>query len=159
MQEKRERNMNYQKAPEKDFHINLIKDTNKEDNKNSNKFGEVNVTDTLNRLNHYNPKINYKLKRNMVLTDIDRFSDTDFKISNFDNQNFDKLKCDLPPRKSGYMSNTNDYKISEADKLDDNKFFHFERKPEVRYNLVKDKIETVQGPPYDVPKWNAFYEK
>ena len=150
MQEKREKNKNYKRniSLNNSIKINL----NEEDK-------DINIPDTINRLNHCNPKINYKLKRHMLLTDCNEYNNNKYKVSNYDAKNFKELSCPMESRKSAFLANYNDYSISEADNYDDTKFFHFERNPVTKYNLVKDKIETIKAPPYLVPKWDAFYEK
>lgn len=159
MQDKREKNIQLRKEgpTNKKFVVSLdnLSRNKTEENQNMKTEGDSNtmqLKDTLNRLNKCGPKMSYKFKRNVCLTDSNVIPGDDLaKVGG--------LSCVCEPKKSGFMSNINDYSISEADKLDEKKFFYFPRKPEVRYNLIKDKVESIQGPPYPVPRWNAFYEK
>ena len=151
MQDKRERNLKER---------NKIKDIKKytltegdENAKKSQLYDE-----TITKLHNFSPKMSYKIKRNLDLDNLSPFSNNKL-ISEYDKENYKTLTCPLEPKKSGYLKNLNDYHISEADTFDEGKVFHFNRKPQVEYNLVKDKIETTQAPLVTNKKWDAFYEK
>ena len=137
---------------EKKFVVSLDGISSDKTQKDANKVkDQIDLKDTINKLNNFGPKISYKYRNNICRTEPNENLENIKKLG--------ELSCSCEPRKSGFMCNINDYCISEADQLDENKFFYLPRKPEVRYNLIKDKIETIQGPPYPVPRWNAFYEK
>ena len=150
MQEKRERNLKERNKGEEQKKFTL---TEGDDNEKKKQMYD----ETLTKLHNISPKIGYRLKKHLELDNLTSISNGKL-ISDYDKENYKTLTCSLEPKKSGYLRNIHDYDISEADKFDESKVFHFNVKPQVEYNLVKDKIETLQSPVIRHKKWDAFYE-
>ncbi len=108
-------------------------------------------------LDHYSPRINYKMK-----CTIDPEENTKFlgKYSTSD-ANYDKVKqisTQYNPYKSIYISNSNDYKISEAYGRDKQKEFSHKRKPINKFNIINYRNEKIIPPISRNEKWSQFYE-
>ena len=76
-------------------------------------------------------------------------------------ENYDKLKqisCQYDPLRSAYISNSNDYKISEANGRDKEKEFSHQRKAINRFNLINSNREIIIPPLSINEKWSPFYE-
>ena len=103
---------------------NKIKDLKKY-NINMNEIN--NYDEIIKKLDDYTPKIHYKIKETI---DPDE-NNTKFGRYLTSEENFDKLKqisCQFNPHKSTYITNSNDYKISEANERDIQKEFSHKRK-------------------------------
>lgn len=115
--------------------------------------------DTLKKLVHISPKMSYKLKETLDLSNVEKIGNEGIAVTDYDKKNLETLKCPIEPRKSGYLCNLNDYHISEADKFDPSSCFTFNRKPHVRYNPLKDMVESEKLPPVINQKWDSFSQK
>ena len=123
----------------------------------------ININDINNydkivkQLDSYTPRINYKMKKTI---DPDENSK---KIGKYftSEDNYDKLKqitCQYNPHKSAYITNSNDYKISEANGRDKQKEFTHKRKSLTQFNLINYKNENIKPPLSINEKWSKFYE-
>lgn len=130
--------------------------------KNINKYtisiNDINNYDKIIReLDNYTPRINYKMKETI---------DTNENTKNIGKfytsvENYDKLKqisSQYNPHKSAYISNSNDYKISEANGRDKQKEFLHQRKPITKFNLINYKKEKIIPPLSTNERWSQFYE-
>ena len=121
-------------------------------------INDINNYDKIIRdLDHYSPRINYKMK-----CTIDPEENTKFlgKYSTSD-ANYDKVKqisTQYNPYKSIYISNSNDYKISEAYGRDKQKEFSHKRKPINKFNIINYRNEKIIPPISRNEKWSQFYE-
>jgi hypothetical protein len=121
-------------------------------------INDINNYDTIIKsLDKYTPKISYKMKRtidpNENRKNIGQYLTSD--------ENYDKLKqisCQYDPLRSAYISNSNDYKISEANGRDKEKEFSHQRKAINRFNLINSKREIIIPPLSINEKWSPFYE-
>ena len=123
----------------------------------------ININDINNydkvvkELDKYTPRINYKMKLTI---------DPDENKKNIGNyltseDNYNKIKqisCHYNPQKSAYISNSNDYKISEAYGRDKQKEFSHKRKTLTQYNLINYKKDKMTPPLSINEKWSQFYE-
>ena len=121
-------------------------------------INDINNYDTIIKsLDKYTPKISYKMKRtidpNENRKNIGQYLTSD--------ENYDKLKqisCQYDPLRSAYISNSNDYKISEANGRDKEKEFSHQRKAINRFNLINSNREIIIPPLSINEKWSPFYE-
>lgn len=123
----------------------------------------ININDINNydkiiqKLDKYTPRINYKMKRT-IDPDENRKNIGKFLTSE---ENYNKLKqltCDFNPHKSAYITNSNDYKIKEANGRDRKKELSYERRVLTQLNLINSKKEKIKPPKYINEKWSPFYE-
>jgi hypothetical protein len=108
-------------------------------------------------LDKYTPKISYKMKRT-IDPDENRKKIGQYLTSE---ENYDKLKqisCQFDPLKSAYISNSNDYKISEANGRDKEKEFTHQRKAINSFNLINSQRKKIIPPLCINEKWSPFYE-
>lgn len=138
------------KKQDNNFSNTEIRHTFKLDNKNEN------YNRLLTELDYFGPRINYKMKNTMDTT-----QNISFGKFNISKENYEKIKeigCEFDPSKSAYLSNMNDYQISEAQNRNKNKEFNLNRKKILRHGLINGKNEICQLPPKRVDKWGSFYE-
>ena len=152
--------------------VNISQEKN-EENKNSILSGNNNIVLTkgnansikdkkyfnlLKRLNFFTPKIDYRIKRTL---DIDNNSDnSQNSINSIDIENdylYKKINTEIDPKLSYNIRNTNDFEIN-ADKNTKNDEFKFNRKSIYQYNPIKDRMETINPPPFKNEKWSSFLE-
>ena len=121
-------------------------------------INDINNYDTIIKsLDKYTPKISYKMKRTIDPNE-NRKNIGQYLTSE---ENYDKLKqisCQFDPLKSAYISNSNDYKISEANGRDKEKEFTHQRKAINSFNLINSKREKIIPPLSINEKWSPFYE-
>ena len=139
-----------------------ISEDRKKKNKDMNKY-TINLNDinnydnVLKELDNYTPRIDYKMKKT-IDPDENRKSIGKYFISE---ENYDKLKqisCQYNPKKSSYITNSNDYKISEANGRDRKKEFNHKRRSLNRFNIINHKKEKIIPPLSRNEKWSPFYE-
>ena len=115
------------------------------------------------KLNHFVPKIDYRIKNTLDMDNINnvaqnRRCNTYGNIS--DNELIKEMaKEEKINNKPINFKNYSNFKINEVD--DDNKNineFKFNRKPVQFYNPIKDRIETINPPPFKNKKWSLFLE-
>ena len=123
----------------------------------------ININDINNydkiikKLDNYTPRINYKMKLT-IDPDENRRKIGKYFISE---ENYNKLKqltCQYNPHKSAYITNSNDYKISEANGRDKQKEFTHQRKILNSFNLINYKRGKIKPPLSINEKWSQFYE-
>jgi hypothetical protein len=115
------------------------------------------------KLNHFVPKIDYRIKNTLDMDNINNIDqgkrcNTYGNISN--NELIEQMaKEEKINNKPINFKNYSNFKINEVD--DDNKNineFKFNRKPVQFYNPIKDRIETINPPPFKNKKWSLFLE-
>ena len=130
----------------------------KKQNKYIININDIDNYDTIiKELDNYTPRINYKMKQT-IDPDENRTNIGKFLTSE---ENYNKLKqitCQYNPHKSAYITNSNDYKISEANGRDKQKEFNHRRKTLNRFNLINYKKEKMTPPISVNEKWGKFYE-
>ena len=130
----------------------------KKQNKYIININDIDNYDTIiKELDNYTPRINYKMKQT-IDPDENRTNIGKFLTSE---ENYNKLKqitCQYNPHKSAYITNSNDYKISEANGRDKEKEFTHKRKTLNRFNLINYKKEKMTPPLSVNEKWGQFYE-
>ena len=146
MQEKRERNLKERLEPKV---INKYTITEGNDPERYNTL--------LTKINDVQPKLPVKLKKYLIFDDMQPLNKS-YNINGLNKNKFEKFVCDVDPMKSSYLKNLNDYKISEADKYDENSMFYYNKKPLIEYNAIKDKVIQIDSPPYMSKKWDNFYQ-
>ena len=111
----------------------------------------------IRKLSYYVPKIDYRIKRTLDMDSINKnkryetindISDDDLSIkynSPVNMKNFSNFK--LSDMNSDTNKNSNDY------------YFKFNKKSIRQYNPIKDKMETINPPPFNNKKWSSFLEK
>lgn len=111
----------------------------------------------LRSLDGHIPRMDYKMKGtiNLETPEQDKANNT---ITCDERSNLKKYRFFFDPRKSSYLCNSNDYKISEAQQRDLNMEINYLRRPVFKYNLIKDKVERFNPPPYRGDNWGAFME-
>jgi hypothetical protein len=121
-------------------------------------INDINNYDKIIRdLDHYSPRIDYKMKRT-----IDSEENTKY-IGKYltSEDNFEKVKqisTQYNPHKSAYITNSNDYKISEANGRDRLKEFSHKRKAINKFNIINYRNEKLIPPLSTNEKWGQFYE-
>jgi hypothetical protein len=146
MQEKRERNLKERLEPKV---INKYTITEGNDPERYNTL--------LTKINDVQPKLPVKLKNSLIFDDMQPLNKS-YNINGLNKKKLEKFICDVDPMKSSYLKNLNDYKISEADKYDENSMFYYNKKPLIEYNAIKDKVIQIDSPPYMSKKWDNFYQ-
>jgi len=146
MQEKRERNLKERLEPK------VINKYTLTENNDPERYDKL-----LTKLKDVQPKLPVKLKNCLIFDDMQPLNKS-YNINGLNKSKFEKLVCDVDPMKSSYLKNLNDYKISEADKYDENSMFYYNKKPLVEYNAIKDKMIKIDSPPYISKKWDNFYQ-
>ena len=149
----------------------LKKRSNTQENKNNlnlNNIYHIAVRDKIvNNLEKYIPKIDYKMTSTIDYTKPIKteYETLNGKLSSRDNESerknrnlLKKYNFFFDPKKSAYLKNFNDYKISEAQQRDLDKGFHYQRKPSFKYNLFKGKYDVIKPPEYRGESWSSFHE-
>ena len=120
----------------------------------------------LNSLKNYIPKLDYKMGRTI---DYSKPLQTEYQVDNrlYSLRNGIKPKKDgmlkkynffFDSKKSAYLKNFNDYKISEAQQRDLEKGLVYQRKPSLKYNIFKRSNDIVSPPPFRGESWGSFHE-
>jgi hypothetical protein len=121
-------------------------------------INDINNYDKIIRdLDHYSPRIDYKMKRTIDTEENTKFIGK-YGISE---DNFEKVKqisTQYNPYKSAYITNSNDYKISEANGRDRLKEFSHKRKAINKFNIINYRNEKLIPPLSTNEKWGQFYE-
>ena len=167
------RNRKYSQDPSKlkyiqsEFDVEMTKKrkriheiNNKEINNN---YATMDSTDSnyynaLKKLNFFNPKAHYqniKFRKNGRGTPLDRGK---IYIPEENREKLEKLKSDFELQKSSYLSNCNDYKISEAAQRDKNREFNFKRNDFLKVNIITGCDEKIKLPAEKNERWGKFYE-
>ena len=137
---------------------NLTKNDEIKMNSNGVSLTEGNEKNNLIRkLSYYVPKIDYRIKRTLDMDSVNKnkryetinnisVDDSSIKYNNPVNmKNFSNFK--LSDMNSDTNKNSNDYD------------FKFNKKSIRQYNPIKDKMETINPPPFNNKKWSSFLEK
>ena len=146
-----------------EFDIEMYKKRKKiqENNNNiNNKYlytdqSDKNYNNILTRLNYYTPKAHYQNVQ--YRSQIDQKKGKWF-ISKENIEKLEKIKSDLEPQKSAYITNANDYKISEANKRDKSREFTFKRNDFMKVNIITGNREKIKLPEERNERWGKFYE-
>ena len=115
------------------------------------------------KLNHFVPKIDYRIKNTLDMDNINNV-DQNKRCNTYGNISDNELIKEMAKEekinnKPINFKNYSNFKINEVD--DDNKNineFKFNRKPVQFYNPIKDRIETINPPPFKNKKWSLFLE-
>ena len=111
----------------------------------------------IRKLSYYVPKIDYRIKRTLDMDSINKNKRYN-TINNISNDDL-SIKNNSPVN----MKNFSNFKLSDMNS-DTNKNsneydFKFNKKPIRQYNPIKDKMETINPPPFNNKKWSSFLEK
>jgi len=117
------------------------------------------------------PKIDYKMSSTIdhskpVQTEYDALNKKDNHSSFKSIDNERRIKDNLlkkynfffDTKRTSYLKNVNDYNISEAQKRDLRKRLNYQRKPFLRYNLIRGQYDVIKPPPYVGDSWDSFHE-
>jgi len=105
-----------------------------------------NLKEKLKKIHYeYTPKHNYRFKHCLDMNSLDN--------------NEHQLKLKIDPRKSTYLSNFNDYNITENFAENGEKFLKFRKKNMKSYNCITDKNNMIQSSEVLTRKWDTFFEK
>ena len=137
----------------------------KENDKNNNKKkylitnqNDANYNNLLTNLNFFAPKVHYQnmqyRKKDVGLEE--RKGKWIISKENF--AKLEKIRSDLEPQKSAYLSNCNDYKIYEADKRDKNRELTFKRNDFIKVDIITGNRKNIKLPEERNDKWGKFYE-
>ena len=96
-------------------------------------------------------------KKNIDLEKMKRVGDN-YIINKEDLNKIKEISCDFDIKKSAYISNYNNYKISESLKEDKAKEFIYPRKPVHKLNPINNIKTILHPPPYIFPKWSDYSE-
>ena len=129
-----------------------------------NKYNSISLDDNniINKVFFSLKQNSTKLGKNNIKKDLDfnhikKFGHN-FLINKKEVNKVNNLSCAFDAKKSSYLTNYNDYKISDAQKRDPEKELNYPRKPIMMFNPLNDKKQTFYPPPYIFPKWGAFPE-
>ena len=149
MQKKRERVLKEKKEEKESYKFTLTEE-------NEPKKGMY--INTLKKLNKFTSPLSFIQKRDIIKDNVVPLSKS-LNISPYDKNLIKSLKCYIEPQKSSYLKNLNCFNISEAENYNMNdRYFHFDRKPIVEYNPIKDIVEEKKRPQLLNQKWESFYE-
>ena len=119
----------------------------------------------IKKLNHYVPKIDYRIKNTLDIKDNDNKVEDNYinknrrcnTIGNIDNDEI-CFNTSIPVN----MKNFSNFKLSDMeinkDKKSNDYDFKFNRKSVEQYNPIKDKMESITPPPFNNKKWSSFLE-
>ena len=122
----------------------------------STEVGDSNYFNYINKLGHFSPKMTFHSRRYIDIKD--NISLGKYNISRENFNKIKKIQCEIEPQKSSYLSNYNDYRISEAQNRNKNKEFSLKRIDFVKFNLINDSKEKIKLPPERNERWSSFYE-
>ena len=103
------------------------------------------------------PKLSFKFKNQIDKNNLELIGNK-YKISSFDKNTFNTISSEIEPKKTGYFSNINDYKISEGDNLNNDEMCHFKRKSCSTYNILTNERDIVHYPNIMNRKWDKYHE-
>ena len=118
----------------------------------------------IKKLNHYVPKIDYRIKNTLEIDNINNNDDNSRRCHTIGNINDDELIKEMATEakniKPSNMKNYSNFTFSEmdADKNQKEHVFKFNRKLVKHYNPIKDKLEIIKPPPFKNSKWSLFLE-
>ena len=115
-----------------------------------------NYATIIRKLDDHTSKINYKMKKTMKEENDKKIGRYTCSAENF--KKINKISCQFDPKKSAYITNSNDYKISEAYSENEDNVFSHKRKNITQLNLINYRKDTVTLPPNKNQKWSPFYE-
>ena len=110
----------------------------------------------LKKLDDHTPKINYKMKKTMEVENEKKIGCYTCSAENF--KKLRKISCQFDPMKSAYITNSNDYKISDAGSKNNDNYFSHKRKNISQFNLINYRNDIMALPPNTNEKWSPFYE-
>lgn len=113
----------------------------------------------IKQLNDFIPRIDYRIKRTI---DIDDKRNKSINLNNIsidlENDNlYKKISTGIDPKLSYNLRNSNVFEFDDK-QTQDNDDFSFNRKKVSQYNPIKDKMETINPPPYKNSRWSSFLE-
>ena len=138
--------------------VNNISNINSNNNKNlylTTEPNDKNYIRLIKKLNFFAPKAHYQ---NLKFRLKEKPKIQKYVISEENYEKLKNLKIDIDPQKSAYMTNFNDYKISEAQKRDINKELTFRRKDYNKIDIITGKNEKIKLPEERNERWSKFYE-
>ena len=108
-------------------------------------------------------KIHEINKNNLELNNLNnKYITIDSNDSNYSNilnrDKLEKIKSEFELEKSSYLSNLNDYKISEANQRDKNREFNFKRNDYMKTNIITGYNEKIKLPEEKNERWGKFHE-
>ena len=115
-------------------------------------------------LNHYVPKIDYRIKNTLEIDNINNNVDKNRRCNTIGNISNDELIKEMANEakkiKPINIKNFSNFKISDMDEDKNQKehAFKFNRKRVQHYNPIKDKLEIIKPPPFKNSKWSLFLE-
>lgn len=121
-------------------------------------YNSLSLDKTLKSLNQGTNKIarNY-IKKNIDLNQMNKVGGN-YIIGKNDINKLNNISCAFDINKSSYTANSNEYKISDAQKEDPEKEFYYPRKPIIRFNPISNRNQTLYPPPYKFQRWGTFSE-
>ena len=119
----------------------------------------------IKKLNHYVPKIDYRIKNTLDIKDNDNkvediYINKNRRCNTIGNIENDEIcfNTNIPVN----MKNFSNFKLSDMeinkDKKSNDYDFKFNRKSVEQYNPIKDKMESITPPPFNNKKWSSFLE-
>ena len=121
----------------------------------------------LDKLEKYIPKIDYKMTSTI---DYSKPIQTEYQTlnekNNFKNEENNRINKNIlkkynfffDDQKTAYLKNFNDYNISEAQQRDLYKGLNYQRKPSLKYNVIRGQYNMINPPLYRGENWGTFHE-
>jgi len=121
----------------------------------------------LDKLEKYIPKIDYKMTSTI---DYSKPIQTEYQTlnekNNFKNEENNRINKNIlkkynfffDDQKTSYLKNFNDYNISEAQQRDLYKGLNYQRKPSLKYNVIRGQYNMINPPLYRGENWGTFHE-
>ena len=115
------------------------------------------------KLNHLVPKIDYRIKNTLDMDNINNY-DQNRRCNTYGNISDNELIKEMAKEEKINnrpinFKNYSNFKINDLDDGDKNtNEFKFNRKPVHFYNPIKDRMETINPPPFKNKKWSLFLE-
>lgn len=122
----------------------------------STESGDPNYIQFIKKLGDFSPKMNFHTKKYLDINDNIALGNYNISKENFNK--IKKIKCEIEPQKSSYLSNCNDFNISESQDRNKNKEFYHKRKIIMKTSLISGCNEKIKLPPARNERWGSFYE-
>lgn len=113
----------------------------------------------IKKLNYFMPKIDYRIKRTLDIEDKGNKRNLSINYEKEKDSLYKKFFNGIDPKLSYNLRNLNGFEFESNDKVKKNdEVFNFKRKQIYKYNPIKDRMETINPPPYKNPRWSPFLE-
>ena len=132
----------------------LLTEINKNNDLKKNYNKEYN--NLIKTLNHFVPKIDYRIKNTLKINDVDNKKNNNSN-NDIENDNIYKKLLNINTKQYNNLRNINNYQINKTTMGEDDEF-SFDRKQIHRFNPIRDNIKIINPPSFKNGKWSTFLE-